>query len=373
LKLRTSYGRTGNQDIGNYAALARLNSTIYPFFGSRGIGFVPAGLANPDLKWESTRQYDIGLDVGVLANRLSVTADYYDKKTNDLLLDVPIPATSGTGSVLKNIGAVANRGVELAVNTVNLTGPLTWNSQLNLAWNRNKVLQLGSSDQIIGLGGVGAGANQDPTLLQVGLPTNSFYGYVYAGKDANGAVQYADLNGDGKVNSDDRAVLGNAQPNYIGGFNNDFGWKRLQLSIFLQWSVGNKIYNINRAILTQNAGNTNQLRDVLGNGYGIPAAKTGNTFDTSPSNLFVEDGSYLRGKNIRLSYTIPGVWLSRARVSNLDELRVYVSAQNFFTSTKYTGYDPELNEYSSSNLAQGFDFGTYPQPRQITFGFTAGF
>ncbi|MFL5561157.1 MAG: SusC/RagA family TonB-linked outer membrane protein [Gemmatimonadaceae bacterium] len=373
LKLRTSYGRTGNQDIGNYAALARLNATVYPFVGSRGIGFVPAGLPNPDLKWESTRQYDVGLDVGVFGNRLSFNADYYDKKTSDLLLDVPIPRTSGTGSVLKNIGAVANKGAELTVNTVNLTGPFTWNSQLNLAWNRNKVLQLGASNQIIGLGGVGAGANQDPTLLQVGQPTNSFYGFVYAGKDANGAVQYADLNGDGKVNRDDRTILGNAQPNYIGGFNNDFGWNRLQLSVFLQWSVGNKIYNINRAILTQNAGNTNQLRDVLGNGYGIPAPKTGNTFDTSPSNLFVESGSYLRGKNIRLSYAIPGVWLTQAHVGHVDNLRVYVSAQNFFTSTKYSGYDPELNEYSSSNLAQGFDFGTYPQPRQITFGFNAGF
>jgi TonB-dependent starch-binding outer membrane protein SusC len=309
----------------------------------------------------------------VLGNRISLNADYYDKKTTDLLLDVPIPKTSGSGSVLKNIGAVSNKGVELTVSTLNLTGPLTWNSQLNLAWNRNRVLRLGASDQIIGVASVGAGANQDPTVLQVGEPTNAFFGYVYAGKDADGQVVYADLNNDGKVNSDDRTIIGNAQPNYIGGFTNDFGWKQLQLSVFLQWSVGNKIYNISRAILTQNAGNTNQLRDVLGNGYGIPLAKTGNTFDTSPSNLFVEDGSYLRGKNIRLSYAIPGIWLERARMNHVDNLRVYVSAQNFFTRTKYSGYDPELNEYSSTNLAQGFDFGTYPQPRQITFGFNAGF
>ena len=373
LKLRTSYGRTGNQDIGNYAALATLSSSVYPFAGSRGIGYVPGSLANPDLKWESTRQSDVGLDVAVLDSRLSITTDYYDKKTTDLLLYVPIPATSGFGSVLQNIGSVANRGAELTVNTVNFTGPFTWNSQLNLAWNRNKVLKLGRSNEIIGLGGVGAGANQDPTILRVGLPTNSFFGWVYDGKDATGAVMYKDIDKNGVVDGDDRVILGNAQPNYIGGLNNDFGWKRLQLSVFLQWSVGNKIYNINRALLTQNAGVTNQLRDVLGNGRGIPAPKTGNTFDSNPSDLFVEDGSYLRGKNIRLSYDVPSLWLSRARINHVDNLRLYVSAQNFFTSTKYTGYDPELNEYSSSNLAQGFDFGTYPQPRQITFGFNAGF
>ena len=373
LKVRTSYGRTGNQDIGNYAALATLSSTVYVFGGGRAIGFVPGGLANPDLKWESTRQYDVGLDVGVLGSRIGLTADYYDKKTSDLLLYVPIPATSGNSSVLKNIGAVANKGAELTVNTVNLSGPFTWNSQLNLAWNRNKVLELGAGDRIEAPAGVGGGAVQNPTVLQIGQPTNAFLGFVYAGKDANGAILYKDINGDGVVNSDDRTILGNAQPNYIGGFNNDFGWKALSLSVFLQWSVGNKIYNINRALLTQNAGNNNQLRDVLTNGAGIPTAKTGNTFDNYPSNLFVEDGSYLRGKNIRLAYAIPGLWLSRARINNVNDLRVYVSAQNFFTRTKYSGYDPELNEYSSTNLAQGFDFGTYPQPRQITFGFNAGF
>ena len=373
LKLRLSYGRTGNQDIGNYAALATLSSTVYSLGGTRAIGYVPGSLANPDLKWETTRQADVGLDFAVLGSRLSITTDYYDKKTSDLLLYVPIPATSGFGSVLQNIGSVGNRGYELAFNTVNLTGPFTWNSQLNLAWNRNKVLKLGASNEIIGLGGVGAGANQDPTILRVGEPTNSFYGFVYAGKDANGQVTYKDLNNDGVINGDDRTILGNAEPNYVGGFNNDFGWKRLSLSVFLQWSVGNKIYNINRALLTQNAGNTNQLRDVLGQGRGIPAPKTGNTFDTTPSDLFVEDGSYLRGKNIRLSYDVPSLWLSRARINHVDNLRLYVSAQNFFTRTKYSGYDPELNEYSSSNLAQGFDFGTYPQPRQITIGFNAGF
>ena len=186
-------------------------------------------------------------------------------------------------------------------------------------------------------------------------------------------MQYKDVNGDGVITGEDRVILGNAQPNYSGGFSNDFGWKRLSLAVFIAFSQGNKIYNINRALLTNTAGNTNQLRDVLGNGRGIMTPKTGNTFDTNPSDLFVEDGSYIRGKNIRLSYELPPMWLGRAHINSMNSLRVYISAQNFFTKTDYTGYDPELNEYSGDNLAQGFDFGSYPQPRQITFGFNAGF
>jgi len=147
------------------------------------------------------------------------------------------------------------------------------------------------------------------------------------------------------------------------------------LSVFLQWSVGNKIYNINRALLTSAAGNVNQYADVLqkAGSDGSPTPKIGNTFESHGSTLFVEDGSYLRGKNIRLDYTVPSRWLSNGRFGRLSSLGVYVSAQNFFTKTKYTGFDPEITEYATSNLAQGFDFGTYPQPRQITFGLTTSF
>jgi hypothetical protein len=150
------------------------------------------------------------------------------------------------------------------------------------------------------------------------------------------------------------------------------------LSVFLQWSVGNKIYNITRTLLTKNSGNWNQLTDVLKAGTtganGIPAPKSGNTYETRPSNLFVEDGTYLRGKNLRLDYTVPTAWLGRARAAgSLSSLQLYVSVQNFFTVTDYTGFDPEVSQYASSVLAQGIDFGTYPQTRQITVGFNAGF
>ena len=374
LKLRASYGRTGNQDIGNYASLATLGSTVYVFGGQRAVGYVPSSLANPDLKWETTDQADVGLDVAVLKNRLFVNADYYDKRTHDLLLYVNVPATSGFSSSLQNVGSVRNKGFELGVNTVNLAGTFGWTSGLNLAWNRNKVLNLGVNDQLIGPAGVGAGANQNPTILKVGEPINSFYGWVYTGMQ-NGQPQYKDLNGDGDITDDDRTIIGNAQPNYTGGLQNRFTWKNLALSVFLQWSVGNKIYNINRALLTSAAGNANQFADVLQNAgnNGSPTPKIGNTFDSHPSTLFVENGTYLRGKNIRLDWSVPSRWISTGRFGSLSSLGFYVSAQNFFTNTKYTGFDPEITEYAGSNLAQGFDFGTYPQPRQITFGLTTSF
>ncbi|HWJ22874.1 MAG TPA: TonB-dependent receptor [Gemmatimonadaceae bacterium] len=376
LKLRTSFGRTGNQDIGDYRALATLGSSAYVFNGQRVTGYSPSTLANPNLKWETTNEADIGLDMSVLRNRLAVTADFYNKHTKDLLYEVSVPATLGYSSQLQNIGGIGNKGFELGVNTVNLTGRLGWTSGLNLAWNRNKVLNIGPDSQAINPVGVGAGAVQNPTILRVGQPINSFYGYVYD-KIVDGKVTYKDLNGDGDVTTDDQTIIGNAQPNYTGGFTNRFTFGNFGLTAFLQFSVGGKIYNINRAMLTSTSGRRNQLTDVLpalnGGANGISQPKLGNTFDAQASTLFVEDGTYLRGKNLRLDYTVPSVWLGRARLRNVTSAQIYVSMQNFFTKTNYTGFDPEVTEYATSVIAQGIDFGTYPQTRQITFGLNAGF
>jgi TonB-linked SusC/RagA family outer membrane protein len=373
LKLRVGYGRTGNQDIGNYASLATLRSVVYTIGGQRAIGYVPNSIANEDLKWETTDGTNVGLDVTVLDERLSVTADVYDKKTRDLLLYVPIPRSSGFSSSLQNIGSVRNRGLELGINTVNVAGRLGWTSSLNLAWNRNKVLDLGPDEQILAPAGVGAGANQNPTILRVGVPINSFYGYVFAGLDADGQPTYADLDGDGDVTEADQRIIGGAQPDYTGGFTNRFTFGNFGLDVFLQFSMGNDIYNINRALLTSGYGNANQLVDVLTPGGTIPTPRIGNTFETRPSTLFVEDGSYIRGKNLRVSYNVPPQFIARWGGRSLGSLQLYASVQNFFTITDYTGYDPEISEYALSNLAQGIDFGTYPQARQITFGFNAGF
>ena len=219
---------------------------------------------------------------------------------------------------------------------------------------------------------MGGGAHQNPTVLKVGEPINSFYGWVYAGMQ-KGQPVYKDLDGDGVITSADRTIIGNAEPKYTGGFDNRFTFHNFELAVFLQWSVGNKIYNINRSLLTAAGGTANQLQDVATGGPGIPDPKIGNTFESTESNLFVEDGSYLRGKNIRLGYNVPATWLRSIHLQAMTHLQLYVSAQNFFTVTDYTGYDPEISEYATTNLAQGIDYGTYPQVRQITFGLTAGF
>ena len=376
LKLRASIGKTGNQDIGNYRALATLGSSTYLFNGVKVVGYSPSTLANPNLKWESTSQGNIGLDVSLLRSRLLLTGDVYNKTTRDLLLEVAVPANLGYSSQLQNIGSVRNRGVELSLNTVNTTGALGWTSGFNIAWNRNKVLNIGADSQIVGPVGVGAGANQNPTILKVGQPINSFYGYVYSGM-SNGQPTYADLNGDGVISTADQQIIGSAEPTYTGGFTNDFTLGNFGLSVFIQFSQGNKIYNITRALLTNDAGNNNQLTDVLpaqsAGANGIPVPKIGNTYDTRPSTLFVEDGSYIRGKSIRLGYRLPSSLLQSTRAGHLQNAEIYLSAQNFFTKTKYTGYDPEVSEYATSVLAQGIDFGTYPQTRQFIFGFTTAF
>ncbi len=378
LKLRASYGRTGNQDIGNYSSLALLGNTVNVFGGVRGIGFAPSTLANPNLKWETTDGIDLGVDAALFQSRVAVTADYYYKKTRDLLYYLPVPTSSGFSTSLQNIGSLQNRGFELSLTTTNLTGVLGWESTLNLAWNRNKVLDLGGDTLVVGaFQYVGGGAHQNPTVLKVGEPINSFYGWVYDGlaPDSLGHLRpvYKDLDGDGKDSPGDRTILGNAEPKYTGGLNNRFTFRNFELSVFLQWSVGNKIYNINRSLLTAAGGTVNQLEDVMTGGPGIPDPKIGNTFESRESNLFVENGSYLRGKNLRLGYNIPTAWLDAMPLKGMTRLQLYVSAQNFFTVTNYTGYDPEISEYATTNLAQGIDFGTYPQVRQITFGFTAGF
>ncbi|HEY6209933.1 MAG TPA: hypothetical protein VIW28_12785, partial [Gemmatimonadales bacterium] len=235
------------------------------------------------------------------------------------------------------------------------------------------VLNLGPDSIVLGAYPyVGGGAHQNPTVLKVGEPINSFYGWVYAGMQ-NGEPIYKDLDGDSVITSADRTIIGNAQPKYTGGLTNRFSFRNFELSVFLQWSVGNKIYNINRSLLTAAGGTVNQLQDVMSGGQGIPSPKIGNTFESTESNLFVEDGSYLRGKNLRLSYNVPAAWLQRVHLRAMTRLQAYVSAQNLFTVTSYTGYDPEISEYATTNLAQGIDFGSYPQVRQFTFGFTAGF
>jgi TonB-linked SusC/RagA family outer membrane protein len=383
LKLRLSAGVTGNQEIGQYLSLATLSSNTYFFGGQTYIGFAPNRIANPDLGWETTAQYDGGIDFSLYKNRINFVFDAYYKKTTNLLLNVPIPYTTGQSTALQNYGSVENKGIELGINTENFTGPFSWNTNFVFSLNRNKVLTLGD-----GANYIISGAN----IAQVGQPLGSFYGYqtnglFQTGDDiANlptinpattkpGDRRYVDVNGDGKITqADDRTLIGNAQPKFLGGITNTLSYLNFDLSVFFQGSYGNKIFNQNRQqleLLTgqQNASTvaydrwtpTNPTNEVQ-RAFEDPAAVN--------TSRYVEDGSFLRLKNITLGYNLPKSIASKIHSS---QIKVYVSAANLATWTKYTGFDPEVSRNEQSTLGQGIDYSVYPSSKSFLAGLSISF
>lgn len=370
LKLRASYGVTGNDDIPafRYAALYGNNS----YNGQPAI--YPSNIPNPDLKWETTIQTNIGLDVAFFQNRLSVTADYYNKHTKDLLLARPIPPSSGFGSILENIGEVRNRGFEVTINSQNTQGrELTWTTQLNLSANRNKVLKLYQGQPLDDLG---RGGNR----VMEGEPIGVFYSFKSLGVDpSTGDIVYADTNFDGEITTDDRVVVGNPHPKFIGGLTNNFRYKNFDLSVFLQFSYGNDVFHGSRLYLESLQGGDNQLEAVTrrwqqpGDITDIPRA-TNDPVKAAEnkrvSSRFIEDGSYLRVKNLTLGYTLDR---NIANSIKMKELRIYFSTQNLYTFTRYTGLDPEVNYSGVGNQVIGTDFFTFPQARSYTLGLNLKF
>jgi len=391
LKLRATYGLTGNQDgIGNYPSYSLLSTQNYVFGNTVSTGLGPNQIANPDLSWETTRQADMGVDVGVLNNRITLTADVYLKQTRDLLLDVTIPSTSGYTSAIKNLGRVQNKGLELSISSRNIDGAFKWNTDLNIALNRNKVLDIGGAPQIFAGGVANIGQNINSGIIRVGEPLGSFFGYVTNGLYQTneeltalvdpqarkpGDRKYLDLNGDKKIDDNDRTIIGRAQPKFIGGFSNTFSYKGLELTVFFQGVYGNNILNANRFELEYLNATTNQDRDVLNRwtptntNTDMPRAST-----TRPANRIstrqIEDGSYLRMKNLQLAYNLPTPGLNKLK---LQSLRVYVTAQNYLTWTNYSGYDPEVNRFGQDSRSQGFDYASYPAAKTLLFGLNVGF
>jgi TonB-linked SusC/RagA family outer membrane protein len=383
LKLRLSAGVTGNQEIGQYFSLATLGSNTYFFGGQTYIGFAPNRIANPDLGWETTAQYDGGIDLSLYKNRINFVFDAYYKKTTNLLLNVPIPYTTGQSTALQNYGSVENKGIELGINTENFTGPFSWNTNFVFSMNRNKVLTLGDgADYII------SGAN----IAQVGQPLGSFYGYqtnglFQTGDDiANlptinpattkpGDRRYVDVNGDGKITqADDRTLIGNAQPKFLGGITNTLSYLNFDLSVFLQGTYGNKLFNQNRQqleLLTgqQNASTAAYERWTPTN----PTNDVQRAFeDPAPVNTsrYVENASFLRLKNITLGYNLPKSIASKIHSS---QIKVYISAANLATWTKYTGFDPEVSRNEQSTLGQGIDYSIYPSSKSFLAGLSISF
>ena len=383
LKLRLSAGVTGNQEIGQYLSLATLNSSTYFFGGQTYIGFAPNRIANPDLGWETTAQYDGGIDLSFFKNRLNFVFDAYYKKTTNLLLNVPVPYTTGQTTSLQNYGSVENKGIELGINVENLRGAFTWNTNFVFSLNRNKVLTLGE-----GANYIISGAN----IAQVGQPLGSFYGYktnglFQTGDDiANlptinpattkpGDRRYVDINGDGKITqTDDRTIIGNAQPKFQGGITNTLSYLNFDLSFFFQGTYGNKLFNQNKQqleLLTgqQNASTaaydrwtpTNPTNEVQ-RAFEDPAAVN--------TSRYVEDASFLRFKNLTFGYNLPKSIASKIHASHI---KVYVSAQNLFTWTKYSGFDPEVSRNEQSTFSQGIDYSVYPGSKSFLGGLSVSF
>ncbi len=375
LKLRGSYGFTGNERIGDFQFLGTWASVTYS--GATGVG--PAALANPLLQWERTREANIGLDASFLNGRFSLIVDAYDNLTDKLLFAQPLPLTTGFGSVQGNIGKVSNRGVELTISSVNVNVPngVRWTTDLNLSHNQNKVVEL-VSDQPVFRGYTANGVSRTNVIL-AGQPLGTFWGLKFLGVDpATGNAIYDDKNGDGRISPDDGQVIGNAQPKLIGGFTNRVSWKGIDLSILMQGSYGNSVLNFTNSTLLNAGANleNNQSRLALnrwrkeGDITNVPKYELNNTFNNFHSSRYLEDGSFVRIKNVSLGYNLPKKWVTRYGVGNV---RLYASATNLYTLTRYSGPDPEVSTLDGSTTAQGIDFFTFPQVKTVFGGLTIGF
>ncbi|WP_439585348.1 SusC/RagA family TonB-linked outer membrane protein [Dyadobacter bucti] len=393
LKLRGSWGKTGNFLIPNYAAIGLLSPYNYIFNNVIVNGIAPSTISNDKLTWEKTTQVDFGIDLGLFRDRLFISADWYKKTTSDLLLNVQVPASVGFSTALQNIGKVENKGVELTINSRNIVGAFTWSTDFNFSANQNEVLQLGpTGDPILSSGGAGI-----RHITQIGAPIGSYYGYVVDGiyqtqaeidaapDDAlapaarPGDLRFKDVNGDGKVDASDRTVIGNYMPDFMYGITNRFSFKGLDLSVFFQGVQGSKILNLTRRHLGNGEAATNSYKDWTGRwispenpGNGtIPRADRLTDLhggNNRPSSYQVEDGSYFRLRSITLGYTFPKTMLGK-----VQSLRAYVSGTNLFTNTKYIGYNPEVNNQSGLTGVQGEDYGAYPLSRNFTFGLNVTF
>ncbi|QNL52458.1 TonB-dependent receptor [Olivibacter sp. SDN3] len=387
-KLRISYGLTGNQGITDYAYLATIAQSTAILGGANPIlrvGGVPAIISNLDLGWESNRQLDLGADLSFLENRLRLSVDYYNKVTADLLFSVNVPQTTGYSFSLQNIGQIRNRGIEITLGgSVGKEEGLQWDADFNIAFNRNEVMRLDGRPEYLTGSGVGHLQVANPNQLKVGEPLGNFYGRIVDGIFQNeqevagsaqpnaspGDFRYRDLDGNNVINDDDRTVIGNGYPDFIGGFNNTLRYRGFDLNIFFQGSFGNDILNYGRFDLYNLNGNNNQAKDVVNRwtpenpSNDIPRANAAGG-QRILSTFQIENGSYLRLKNISLGYQLPQSFINRL---NGRSIRVYVSAQNLWTWTDYTGFDPEVSRFGTSSISQGMDYGGYPAAKTFLVG-----
>lgn len=434
MKIRVGYGEVGNQAIGNYLYGSSLVSVNTPF----GTAYRMEKIANPFLQWETTKQFNVGLDLSLFGGRIDFVADVYNKQTSDMLLQLAVPSyLGGTGwmdirAPYANVGALENKGIDLALTTHNINkGKLQWSTNINYSLNRNKVLELADETRPYYQNLYWYSEFQTATMTKVGQPIGVFYGYVLQGIFTNqddilnhavqvkapnsessenpngenlvdktsgvwiGDVKFADLNGDGVINTEDQTIIGNPNPDFTFGINNSFSYGAFDLNVFLSGSYGGEILNYARVMIegqtslfqNQSAAVDNRARYAYNDpissdtdpanvylanpGTEIPRFATNDVNrNNRMSSRFIEDGSYLRIQNLKLGYNIPAKWAQNVKA---ESIRVYANVQNLYTFTNYSGYDPEIGAFNQNALLQNVDMGRYPTPRVLTFGVNVDF
>ena len=402
LKLRLSYGQTGNQGIPAYGSFSVLGVSNTIFSGNVNAGLAVTSLPNPDLKWEFTDQYDIGLDLSLFDRKVNLSTDIYYKRTEDLLLQVPIPMSTGFGSRLTNVGNVENKGLEVALNTLNVDGDFRWTSDFMFSINRNEVLNLGGVEQRTFqdqfTNGLYTGSlNVGESLGNwIGFKTDGVFSYEDFDESGNninsaygtpssvntdsrpklGDVKYVDQNGDGLINDEDITIIARTQPKHYGSIYNNFSYKGFNLGVLFTYKYGFDVINGNKHRMYANGyANFNQMGEMrdhwtpYNTDTDIPRA---DYEDRNLTSRFVEDGSFIRLQSINLSYNLPS---DAMQVIGLNSFQIYSNIDNVFLWTKYTGFDPEVSVARGQRAitSQNLDYGAYPRTLNVTFGVKIGF
>ncbi|MCE6988505.1 TonB-dependent receptor [Dyadobacter sp. CY323] len=401
LKIRTSYGLTGNSEIPSYSSLSLLSSGYATVYGDTRVGGTGINrLANPDLRWEKTAQTDAGLEISFLKGRISVEADYYYRKTTDMLLDAPVPRSSGYAVIRKNIGSMENKGVELALNTTNIErGNFSWNTTFNISFNQSKVLSLATPSDIFNVGG--PGITNPTSVIRIGQPAGAFWGLTRLGtwseserdqaakfttyrgafKMLPGDIKYKDVNNDGAITDKDRSIIGNGSPKGWGTLANTVRYGNFDLTLDLQFTYGNDVMDMNLHASEDRVSLANSYTTVLNawtpSNQNTPIAALRDTkagYVTNVDTHWIFDGSFIRGRNLLLGYNFPSEMVNKIKLS---KLRLYVSAQNFFLLTKYPHGDPEMTPLRGGDgdnvFSQGMIWHGYPKPTTYLAGLQIAF
>jgi TonB-dependent starch-binding outer membrane protein SusC len=381
LKLRVSWGQTGNDRIPSYLSQQRLSANTLSSGEEIVVGVAPVNLPSSELDWEVTSQFDVGVDLGFMEERIRITADYYHKKTTNLLAQIQLPLSVGYSNVTQNIGELKNTGFELGLGADILVNEFKWSVDANFSANSNEVTKLKDGNDVFAAslpGGATAGSFH---IIREGEALGSYYGYLWGGLDEAGDITYQDLDGNGTINTEDRTILGDFFPDFIYGLNSNFSWKGIELNVFFQGVEGAELVRLdnfrNANSLTRGYNQFVEVTDYWtpeNTDAKYPRPRSGINF--RGSDEWIEDASYLRLKNLQIGYNLP---LSNMGVQWLRSAKVYASAQNLLTITKYGGYDPEINNFGNStvngnaDLRLGVDLGSYPSARTFTFGINLGF